>query len=160
VIATHVHFDHSGGLRAAASEGIVIAAATPAADYLRKVYGNPHTVAPDRLARANRGATFLALTEGMVFADATRTVEIFEQKGNQHVDGMILVYLPREKILIEADAFSGPREPLTAPVANPSPFTVNLWQNVQRLNLAPETIVPIHGRMVKVDELKFAAGVK
>jgi len=28
------------------------------------------------------------------------------------------------------------------------------------LNLAPETVLPIHGRMVKVDELKFAAGVK
>ena len=115
---------------------------------------------PDRLARANRGVTFQIAAEGAFIADAARTVEIFEQKGNDHVDGMLFAYLPREKVLIEAEAFSGPRQPLNAPVADPGPFTVNLWQNLHRLNLAPEIVLPIHGRMAKAEELRFAAGVK
>jgi glyoxylase-like metal-dependent hydrolase (beta-lactamase superfamily II) len=158
-IATHVHFDHSGGLRAAASEGIVIAALPAVTEFLRKAYADPHDIAPDRLARANRGVTLMPISEGSIFTDGTRTVEIFEQRGNDHVDGMLFVYLPREKVLIEADAFS-PRQPVTAPAANPNPFTANLWQNIQRAHLTPEIVLPIHGRMVKAEELRFAAGAK
>ena len=156
-IVTHVHFDHSGGARAAAAEGLAIAAAPQIVAYLQKVYMNPHTIAPDRLARATRTITFQPISEGSMFSDATRTVEIFEQRDNTHAQGLNIVYLPKEKILIEADAFSS-RQPLTERAANPSAFTVNLWQNIERAHLVPETILPIHGRAVPVDQLRMAAG--
>jgi len=41
-----------------------------------------------------------------------------------------------------------------------SPFTTNLWANLQQLKLDVETVLPIHGRMVKVEELRLSAGVK
>jgi glyoxylase-like metal-dependent hydrolase (beta-lactamase superfamily II) len=158
VIVTHVHFDHSGGVRAAAAEGLAIAAAPPVVEYLQRVYVNPHTIAPDRLARAPRTITFQPVTEGSIFSDATRTVEIFEQRDNPHVQGLNIVYLPKEKILIEADAFSAPRQPITERAANPSAFTANLWQNIERAHLTPEIVLPIHGRVAKLDELRMAAG--
>jgi glyoxylase-like metal-dependent hydrolase (beta-lactamase superfamily II) len=158
VIVTHVHFDHSGGARAAAAEGLAIAAAPQVVDYLQRAYMKPHTIAPDRLARAPRTITFQPVTEGSIFSDATRAVEIFEQRDNPHAQGLNIVYLPKEKILIEADAFSGPRQPITERAANPNSFTANLWANVERAHLAPEIVLPIHGRMTKVDELRMAAG--
>jgi glyoxylase-like metal-dependent hydrolase (beta-lactamase superfamily II) len=157
VIVTHVHFDHSGGARAAAAEGLTIAAAPQVVAYLQRVYRNPHTIAPDRLARVNRTITFQPVSEGSMFSDATRTVEIFEQRDNTHAQGLNIVYLPKEKILIEADAFSA-REPITARAANPNPFTVNLWENIERAHLVPETVLPIHGRAVPADQLRMAAG--
>jgi hypothetical protein len=70
-----------------------------------------------------------------------------------------MIYLPKEKILMEADAFS-PRAP--APITKaPSfinPSTRNLWDNIQRRKLAVETILPMHGRIGKVAELEAEAG--
>jgi glyoxylase-like metal-dependent hydrolase (beta-lactamase superfamily II) len=160
VIVTHVHFDHSGGARAAAAEDAVVVASAPVKAFFDRAYVAPRTIAPDRLTRSARVPTLQAVVEGNLFSDATRTVEIFEQRGNPHADGLIFVYLPKEKVLIEADAFSGPRQPITQTPSPVNPFAQNLWQNIERLHLSPEWILPIHGRMVKVDELKIAVGAK
>ena len=94
-----------------------------------------------------------------VLTDGTRSLEIHHVRDNSHNDGLLIGYLPKEKILIVADAFS-PREPITAVPATLNPFTTNLWSNLQQLKLDVETVLPIHGRMVKVQELRLAAGVK
>jgi glyoxylase-like metal-dependent hydrolase (beta-lactamase superfamily II) len=79
-------------------------------------------------------------------------------KGSVHAEEFIIGYLRKEKILIVADAFS-PRAPITQTPANINPNTKNLWENIDRLKLDIQTVLPIHGRMVKVDELKLEAGV-
>ena len=49
--------------------------------------------------------------DNMVLTDGTRTVELYQITGNSHHDGIIMVYLRKEKILIEADVFTpGPEE--------------------------------------------------
>jgi hypothetical protein len=77
---------------------------------------------------------------------------------NVHAEGFVVGYLPQEKILIVADAFS-PRAPISRTPANINPATRNLRENFDRLKLDVQTVLPIHGRMVKVDELKLEAGV-
>ena len=42
----------------------------------------------------------------------------------------------------------------------PNPATKNLWDNVEMHKLAVDNVLPLHGRMVKVDELKLEAGVR
>ena len=91
-------------------------------------------------------------------SDATRTLELHVLKGNVHAEELIVGYLPKEKILIVADAFS-PRVPVTQTARELNPSTKNLWENIDRLKLDIQTVLPIHGRMVKVDELKLEAGV-
>jgi hydrogenase maturation factor HypF (carbamoyltransferase family) len=92
-----------------------------------------------------------------VLTDGTRTVELLHIAGNTHHSGLIMAYLPKEKILVEADAYT----PLAAnapapPVANP--FTVNLAENLKRLNLAVDQVLPLHGRIVPIAELHKAIG--
>jgi hypothetical protein len=55
-----------------------------------------------------------------------------------------MVYLPAEKILIEVDAYAPPAGNAPPP-AVPSPFAVNLYENIQRLKLDVRQIAALHG---------------
>ena len=159
VVNTHHHFDHSGGLRAFAAEGATIVTHAMNKPYFEKAYAAPRTLAPDALSKSGKKAQFLAVGDKHVLTDGTRTLEIHRVKGNLHNDGLLIGWLPKEKILLVADAFS-PRQPITATPATLNPFTTNLWDNLKRLKLDVATVLPIHGRMVKVDELRLEAGAK
>jgi hypothetical protein len=70
-----------------------------------------------------------------------------------------MVYLPKEKLLIQADLFT-PAPPNSPPPAQVNPNHANLVDNLAKLNLAVDRIVPLHGRVVPVMELYTAVGAK
>ena len=80
----------------------------------------------------------------------------------RHHDGMLLVYLPKEKILLEADGFNPPAQLLTQTPATISPYTQSLVANIERLKLDVERIIPVHlpadNRKVTMTELMKAIG--
>lgn len=90
-------------------------------------------------------------------SDETRTVELYHLKGNAHHDGLIMAYLPKEKFLIEADAYT-PVAPNAPQPAQPNPFSVNLNDSIEGFNLAIDQLLPLHGRMVPLGELRKAIG--
>ena len=91
--------------------------------------------------------------DNMVLTDGARSVELYQIVGNAHHDGIVMAYLRKEKLLIEADAFSPRGVPKT-----PDPFTVNLEANVRRLNIEVERVLPIHGSVVPYVEVMKAIG--
>ncbi len=62
----------------------------------------------------------------------------------QHVEGMLMAYLPKEKILIEADLINT-LEPLPAVLSADQRSLVNA---VQKLKLDVTQLVPVHGRPI------------
>jgi hypothetical protein len=42
-------------------------------------------------------------------SDGTRTVEVHEMQGSVHAQGFLMVWLPAERLLIEADAYTPAR---------------------------------------------------
>src|SRR5206468_3617408 len=50
VVNTHHHFDHSGGVRAAVSEGLTVIAQKANAALFQQAIGRAHTIVPDALA--------------------------------------------------------------------------------------------------------------
>jgi glyoxylase-like metal-dependent hydrolase (beta-lactamase superfamily II) len=157
VIATHHHFDHAGGLRAASAEGITIIAHDANKAFFEKTLAAPATVNPDRLAKSGKKGTVEGTGAKRTLTDGTRTVDIHHITGNVHHGGIIMVHLPKEKFLIEADVYTPP-----APNA-PYPTTVNpnwvsLADNIKRLNLTVDNILPIHGRMVPIADLHKGIG--
>jgi glyoxylase-like metal-dependent hydrolase (beta-lactamase superfamily II) len=157
LIVSHHHFDHSGGVRAFAGEGATIIVQDGGRAYFEKILAAPATVAPDHLAKSGKKATVEGVRDRRVLTDGTRTVEIRQVTGIQHTDDMLMVYLPKEKFLIEADAYTPPA-PNVAPMSPPNPFTVSLLENVTKQGLAIDQILPLHGRMVPLADLQKAAG--
>src|SRR5205814_8121003 len=76
VVASHHHFDHSGGLRAFASVGITVVAHESDRAFLTQALAAPATLSPDLLAKSGRKAQVEAVRERRVMSDGTRTVEI------------------------------------------------------------------------------------
>jgi hypothetical protein len=66
-----------------------------------------------------------------------------------------MVYFPAERLLVEADVYSPPATAQAQPA--PQPFAANLLENVQKLNLRVDRIVPIHGRIAPFRDLVTAA---
>ena len=157
VIATHHHFDHSGGLRAVAAEGVTVIAHDANKAFLEKTLAAPATVNPDRLAKSGKKGTVEGAGVRRTLTDGTRTVDIHHITDNVHHAGIIMVHLPKEKFLIEADVYTPPA-PNAPPATTVNPTWVSLADNIKRLNLAVDNILPIHGRMVPIAELHKGIG--
>jgi len=144
LVNTHVHFDHSGGVRTFVDEGATIVTHQDNKPYYQKAWDAPHTINPDKLAQSKKTATFETFGDKHVLTDGSRTIEIYKIAGGGHNDAFAMVYLPKEKILIEGDAYT----PLAAnapPPAAANPFAVNLDENITRLKLDVKQIAPLHG---------------
>ena len=155
VINTHHHFDHSGGIRAAISEGLAVITDSVNAPFYRQLWSRRFTIAPDALAKSRKPAVIEVVNGKRVLTSGSRTVELYHIAGSVHSGSMLMVYLPAEKMLIEADLYSPPAA--NATTIPPAPFARNLVENIDRLGLKVETIVPIHGRVVPMSDLRAAA---
>ena len=68
-------------------------------------------------------------------------------QGLGHVAGMLIACFPKEKLVVEADLYTPPPPGDQSP-RTPSASSRAFYENLQRLNLGVETIVPIHGRPI------------
>ncbi len=152
LVNTHHHFDHASGVRTYAAEGVTIVTHEINRPYFERAALNSWTLAPDRLAKSKKKPVFQTMGDNMVLTDGTRSVELYQIVGNPHHDGIIMAYLRKEKLLIEADAYT-PLAPGAEPPKVPNPQAVNLESNVRRLSIEVDRIVPIHGRVVPYSEL-------
>jgi hypothetical protein len=67
-----------------------------------------------------------------------------------------VAYIPKERLLIQADVFA-PR-PGAKPLPAPSPYTINLVDNVARLKLDVARVVHVHGGISPFTDVLKAAG--
>lgn len=145
LVSSHHHFDHSAGLRAAVAEGLAVITHAGNVAYYQEAVKRPHTISPDRLASQPRDAVIEGMDESRVIEDKTRRVELYHVAGNPHGDTLLMAYLPRERVLIEVDAFG--------PGSAVHPYAANLLEQVRARNLRVERIVPLHGHVVGFEEL-------
>jgi glyoxylase-like metal-dependent hydrolase (beta-lactamase superfamily II) len=157
VVNTHQHFDHSGGIRAYVAAGISIVTHEKNKSYWERILGNPFSLEPDRLARASRSPTIETVREKRVLSDSSMALELHHLQGNLHDETLLVAYLPKQKLLVQADAFH-PR-PGAKPLAAPPPFTINLVENIRRLKLDVERVVHLHGGIDSIATVTAAAGL-
>ncbi|MDB5970468.1 MAG: fold metallo-hydrolase [Hydrocarboniphaga sp.] len=160
LINTHAHFDHSGGLRTYVDAGATIVTEQANRAYYETVWAAPHSIAPDKLAQSKKASVFDTFTDKHVLSDGKRSIEIYRINGSGHNDAFALIYLPTEKILIEADAYT-PTAPGAPAPTSINPYSVNLYDNIQRLKLDVDQIAAIHGPgVVKLTDLQAAIAPK
>jgi glyoxylase-like metal-dependent hydrolase (beta-lactamase superfamily II) len=156
IINTHSHFDHSGGLRTYVAEGARVITHRDNIPFYEQVWANPRTINPDRLAKSGRQPVFEGVVGSRTLTDGSREVVLYHYAGNMHNAGMLMVYLPKEKILIEADSFSPSDNPNEIPTAIPN--LVHFHDVVDRLRLDVDMIVPMHGRLATLEEVRKVTG--
>ena len=156
VVNTHQHADHSGGLRGVVAAGIPILTHELNVPFYQKMLRNPATIAPDRLAKEPRPPVLEGVGDRKVLTDGTRTVEVLHMRGNLHSEGMLMVYLPKERMLVQADQFSPRPENIKLPW---SPHTANFYENIQRLKLDVAQMVHVHGGTDPIEKLVAAANL-
>jgi glyoxylase-like metal-dependent hydrolase (beta-lactamase superfamily II) len=155
VINTHHHFDHAGGVRAAMSEGLTVITHERNRAFFDSLAARSFTIVPDALARSRKSARVEGVMGKRVITDGTRTVELHEINGSDHSGSILMVYLPAEKLLVQADLYSAPAA--NATTLPPTPYAKGLVENIDRLRLDVERMVPIHGRVVPMSDVRAAA---
>jgi glyoxylase-like metal-dependent hydrolase (beta-lactamase superfamily II) len=156
VINTHHHFDHAGGLRAYAALGATIITHQANRAFYEDAWMAPRTLLSDRLSSSKKAAVFETFSDRRSLGDSTQPIEIYRIENSPHADTLAMVYLPKSRLLIQADAFTP--DATTPPVV--SPAALNLLRNIQRLKLDVSGIVPLHGpRVATMKDLLKAVGL-
>ena len=137
VIVTHHHFDHSGGLRAAVSRGLVIIARRGNEGIFREMVARPAPNFPDALARNPQPLKFVPVDEQLTLDDGTMRVDVYHAVGHLHMAEAVIAYIPGPRIFLEGD------------------FTTYDWDwnwwggayldTVDRYHLNPAINIPVHG---------------
>ena len=88
-----------------------------------------------------------------VFQDDKHVVEIYDVGPNPHANEILVAYLPKEKILFQADLLN-PAANGTIPIAQDS--TISFSERLQQLGLQVEKIYGVHGRVATPEELRIS----
>ncbi len=154
LVNTHQHHDHIGGLRTYMHIGATIITHWKNYDFYTRDVLNyaQRTLSPDMVSlwpptELAEGYQYETVRENYWLNDDSRSMHVSYVHPLPHVEGMLVAYLPEQRMLIEADLFDS--TPPGAPrQAEAEASHRSLLTHVQRLGLDVDTIVPIHGQPV------------
>jgi glyoxylase-like metal-dependent hydrolase (beta-lactamase superfamily II) len=126
VVNSHPHFDHASGLAAAVAEGATILTHDNNEDVLERLLSGPRTLMGDSLAKASgRKANVEGVGDRDVRKGSNGKVVELHRIPNEHSDGMLLVYLPAEKVVWTADITGVNPNPAQLPATRATVETIN-----------------------------------
>jgi len=138
VMNTHPHSDHTGGLPALVAEGATIITQKNNEAFFDKALNTPRTLLTDTLAKSPKKAKIEAVAEKKVYSDGTHIVELYHVSPVPHTNGMLIAFLPKEKVLLQGD-FT-----LPAPGQAPNDHVKALFPILEKLNLNFDRYISVH----------------
>lgn len=140
VVNSHPHFDHASGLAAAVAEGATILTHNNNEKVLEQLLAGPRTLTGDSLSRVTnrRKDVVSGVGDRDVRKGSNGKVVELHRVPNEHSDGMLIVYLPVEKVVWSADIT----------VVNPNPAQLGVVKaaadTISKLKLDYNSWIPAH----------------
>jgi glyoxylase-like metal-dependent hydrolase (beta-lactamase superfamily II) len=150
LVNSHHHFDHSGGVRAAVSEGLTVITHQGNVAFYEEMAKRPHTIVPDALAKNAKPLTVEGVTGERTITDGRMTVNLYPVT-TAHSQTMLVAYFPRQRILVEADVYT--------PGAAVFMYAADFMAQLKPRNLRIDRIAPLHGKVAPYAQfVKDASG--
>jgi glyoxylase-like metal-dependent hydrolase (beta-lactamase superfamily II) len=149
LVATHHHFDHTAGVRAAIAEGLTVVTHEGNRAFFEEMASRPHTIVPDALARTPKPLSIETFEDELAIEDKAMSMTLYHLSDNPHSDTMLMAYFPRQRVIVQVDAYS--------PNAQVHPYAANVLEHIRTRNLRVDRVVPLHGSVVTMAELERAA---
>ena len=160
LILTHHHGDHASGARAYIAEGTTIVTTPGNRPFIQSLAAARFEISPDALARNPHSLSIETIAnKNRTFADNRHEVEVHDIGPIDHAREMVVVYLPRERILFQSDLFNPiiPGEPVSLDSVYhgiAASDSASLLKFIEVKNWKVERIVGSHGRIATFEELK------
>jgi glyoxylase-like metal-dependent hydrolase (beta-lactamase superfamily II) len=136
LVNSHHHFDHSGGVRAAISEGLTVITHQGNVAFFQEMAKRAHTIQPDALSKSGKTATVQGVSDQLTLTDPTMTMNLIAVSG-PHSETMLVAHFPKEKLLVEVDVYT--------PGGAVQMFAGQFLEQLKTKTLAVDRVVPLHG---------------
>ncbi len=139
VIVSHHHIDHTGGLRAAVSEGLTVITNRQNVEYVKEVTSRPAKLFPDALGRNPKPVNIIAVDDHLKLKDKSMELDIYRVVNNSHFASGLFAYVARDKLVSQGDLVDEGWDIVWW--GNSYPDSVKYWK------LAVEKDLPVHGNI-------------
>jgi glyoxylase-like metal-dependent hydrolase (beta-lactamase superfamily II) len=146
VIVSHHHFDHTGGLRAAVSEGLTIVIQRGNEALVREVTSRPAKLFPDALGKDPKPLKLRLVDDHLKMKDASMEIDVYRIVANSHMADGLMVHVPRDRLLVQGDLFDVSWEVYW--------WGSSYMDNVHYRSLKVDRDVPVHGRILPLAEVE------
>ena len=137
VMNTHPHSDHTAGLPTMVAEGATIITHKNNEEFFERALSTPRTLLTDTLAKNPKKVKVETVGDKRTYSDGTRVVEFHHVPGAPHSNGLMIAYIPKEKVLFQGDFSVNPGQPANDHVKALVPV-------LEKLNLDFDRYINVH----------------
>jgi hypothetical protein len=135
------HFDpgHTAGLRAGVAAGMDLITYKANVAIFTSLVNKKHEIDPDELAKHPRPLKITTVDDSYVIQDPMREIQLYHKIGDPESGTMLIAYLPRDRVLVNTDAWNV----ITQQTPNDSD-SPSMYDTIVRRHLQVERHVPLH----------------
>jgi hypothetical protein len=135
------HFDpgHTAGLRAGVAAGMELITYKANVTAFTEVVNRKHTINPDTLAKNPKPLKITSVDDSYVIKDSLRELQLYHKIGDGESATMIMAYSPRDRVLVNTDAWNVITEQTPNDSDSPS-----MYDNIVKRRLDVARHVPLH----------------
>ena len=151
LVLTHHHLDHAGGFREYVAEGATLVMTPGNKNFFEQVAKIDSSLLGSAALSKRPMVIETVENKKRVFEDDKHRLELYDIGPNPHANEILVAYLPKEKILFQADMLN-PAANGSIPIAQD--VTLSFSEKLQQLGLQVDKIYGVHGRAATPDELR------